>query len=215
MAPRLMPWAVVTIRLCAAWRNTSVNRTTGQPHHRHRARGDDVGQNLARPHRGQLVDVTHDQHCGFVGDRRQQRPHQHHVHHRRLVDRQQPAIERVLPIAPEPAGPGVDLEQAVDRLCLEPGGLAHPLRGTPGRRAQQDIDALGGQDAQDRVDDRRLADARPAGDDGGLRGERHPDGIGLAGRQGKPGVALHPGQGLGVRVDIGPPGGPTGPCPGR
>ena len=29
MAPRLMPWAVVTIRLCAAWRNTSVRRTTG------------------------------------------------------------------------------------------------------------------------------------------------------------------------------------------
>ena len=29
MAPRLMPWAVVTIRLRAAWRNTSVNRTTG------------------------------------------------------------------------------------------------------------------------------------------------------------------------------------------
>ena len=29
MAPRLIPWAVVTIRLCAAWRNTSVNRTTG------------------------------------------------------------------------------------------------------------------------------------------------------------------------------------------
>ena len=29
MAPRLMPWAVVTIRLLAAWRNTSVRRTTG------------------------------------------------------------------------------------------------------------------------------------------------------------------------------------------
>ena len=29
MAPRLIPWAVVTIRLPAAWRNTSVNRTTG------------------------------------------------------------------------------------------------------------------------------------------------------------------------------------------
>ena len=29
MAPRLMPWATVTIRLCAAWRNTSVRRTSG------------------------------------------------------------------------------------------------------------------------------------------------------------------------------------------
>ena len=73
MASRLMPWAVVTIRLCAAWRNTS-----GQPHHRHRAGGDDVGENLARPHRGQLVDIAHDQQRCPVGDRRQQRPHQQH-----------------------------------------------------------------------------------------------------------------------------------------
>ena len=41
----------------------------------------------------------------------------------------------------------------MDRLRLEPGGLAHPLGGAPGRRAQHDIDALGRQDAQDRVYD--------------------------------------------------------------
>ena len=35
---------------------------------------------------------------------------------------------------------------------------AHPLGGAPGRCAQQDIGALDGQDAQDRVDDRRLSD---------------------------------------------------------
>ena len=175
----------------------------GQAHHRHRARGDDVGQHLAGPHRGQLIDVAHDQQRGPVGNSRHQRTHQHDVDHRSLVDHQQIAIERVLRVAPEPAIPGVDLEQAVDRLRLEPGGLAHPLGGAPGRRAQQDIDALGGQDAQDRVDDRRLADARSAGDDGNLRGERRAYRIGLAGRQGEPGLALHPGQGL-VRVDVGP-----------
>ena len=93
----------------------------GQPHHRHRAGGNDVGQHLARPHRRQLVDIAHDQEGGFVGDRRQQRPHQHHVHHRRLVDHQQAAVERVVRVAPEPAIPGVDLQQAVDRLRLQPG----------------------------------------------------------------------------------------------
>ena len=77
------------------------------------------------------------------------------------------------------------------------------LAARPVRRTQQDIDALGGQDAQDRVDDRRLADARPAGDDGDLRGERRAYRVGLAGRQGEPGLALHPGQGL-ARVDVGP-----------
>ena len=135
----------------------------GQAHHRHRAGGDDVGQHLARPYRGQLVDIAHDQEGSFVGDRRQQRPHQHDVHHRRFVDHQQAAVERVVPVAPEPAIPGVDLQQAVNRLRLQPGGLAYPLGGAPGRRAQQDIDALGGQHAQDRVDDRRLADAGAPG----------------------------------------------------
>ena len=106
-------------------------------------------------------------------------------------------------VAPEPAVPGIDLKQAVDRLRLQPGGFAHPLRGTPGRRAQQDIDPLGGQDAQDRVDDRRLADARSAGDDGDLRGERRAYRIGLAESQGEPGLGFHPGQGL-ARVDVGP-----------
>ena len=198
MAPRLMPWAVVTIRLLRR-----LAEHLGQAHHRHGARGYDVGQHLPRPDRGQLVDIAHDQEGGFVGDRRQQRPHEHHIDHRGLVDHQQAAVERVLRVAPEPAVPGIDLQQAVDRLRLQPGGLAHPLGGAPGRRAQQDADILGGQDAQDRVDDRRLADARPAGNHRDLRGERRPDGIGLAGRQGEPGPPFHPGQRL-VGIDPGP-----------
>ena len=44
------------------------------------------------------------------------------------------------------------------------------VRFTPGSRTVS-VRVLG-QDAQDRVDDRRLADARSAGDDGDLRGER-------------------------------------------
>ena len=136
MAPRLMPWVVVTILLCAAWRNTSVNRTTGTAPEAMMSASTWPG-----PTEGKLIDIAHDQQRGPVGDRRQQRPHQHHVHHRRLVDHQQAAIERVVPVAPEPAIPGVDLQQAVDRLRLQPGGLAHPLGRAPGRRAQQDIDA--------------------------------------------------------------------------
>ena len=48
-----------------------------------------------------------------------------------------------------------------------------------------------------------LPTPRSAGDDGDLRGERRAYRIGLAGRQGKPGLALHPGQGL-ARVDVRP-----------
>ena len=94
-------------------------------------------------------------------------------------------------------------------FASNPVALAHPLGRAPRGCAQQDIDALGEQDAQDRVDDRRLADPRPAGNHRGLGGKRHPDRIGLAGRQGETGIPLDPRQGL-VRVDIGP-----GGLPGR
>ena len=53
------------------------------------------------------------------------------------------------------------------------------------------------------VDDRRLADARPAGNHRDLRGERRPDRLGLAGRQSEPGPPFHPGQRL-VGIDPGP-----------
>ena len=75
----------------------------GQPRNRDCARTDDVCQHLARPHRRQLIDVAHDQQRGLVGDRHQQCPHQHDVHHGSLVDHQQSATERVSSITPEPA----------------------------------------------------------------------------------------------------------------
>ena len=76
-----------------------------------------------------VVEIAHDQEGSFVGDRRQQRSHQHDVHHRRFVDHQQAAVERVVPVAPEPAIPGVDLQQAVNRLRLQPGAAEVRRRG--------------------------------------------------------------------------------------
>ena len=54
-----------------------------------------------RPCRSHAVNVTMPE-GGFVGDRRQQHPHQHYVDHRRLVDHQQAAVERVVRVAPLP-----------------------------------------------------------------------------------------------------------------
>ena len=172
-------------------------------HHRDRAGGDDVCEHLTGTHRGQLFDVAHDQQRGLVGHRCQQRPHQHNVHHGRLVDHQETAGEGGVPIAPEAAVPWVDLEQAVNGLRLQAGGLAHALRGAPGRRAQQKLHALGRQDAQDGVDDRRLAHARAAGDDSDLGGERQTHCLGLAGGQCEPRLPPDPRQRL-LRVDVGP-----------
>ena len=50
-------------------------------------------------------------------------------------------------------------------LASEAGRLGHALGGAAGRRAKQQVHALGRENAQDRVDDGRLADAGPAGDD--------------------------------------------------
>jgi hypothetical protein len=65
----------------------------------------------------------------------------------------------------------VHLEQPVDGFGLEPGGFGHALGGTARRGTQQQAHALSGEDAQDRVDDRRLAYPGPAGDDEQLRQE--------------------------------------------
>ena len=56
-------------------------------------------------------------------NRHQQRPHQHDIHHRGLVDDQKPAVERIIGVAFEPSAPGIDLKQPVDRRGLEHGGL--------------------------------------------------------------------------------------------
>ena len=58
----------------------------GQAHDRDRAGRDDVGQDLSRADRRQLVDVADDQQRGIVGDRFHQRLHQHDVDHGGLVD---------------------------------------------------------------------------------------------------------------------------------
>jgi hypothetical protein len=54
---------------------------------------------------------------------------------------------------------------AVDRLRFHARGLREPLRRPSGRGAEQALHSLGTQDHQDRVDERRLADARPSRDD--------------------------------------------------
>ena len=172
----------------------------GQAHHRDRPRGDDVGQHLARSHRGKLVDVADDQQGGVVGDRLQERVHQQHVHHRRFVDHEQIAVDGTVRIPPEAAGGGIDFEQPVDGARLESRRLGHAPRRPAGGRAEDQAGALGGQDAQDGVDDGGLADAGAAGDDQHLGGQGEAHRGALARGEGESGSLLDPGKGL-VRVD--------------
>ena len=147
----------------------------GQTHHRHGARGDDVGQNLPRPDRGQLIDIADQQQRRPLRQGTQDGAHQRHVDHRGLVDHQQIAIERRVLVAPETAGPRIGFEQAMDRLRLEAGALGQALGGAAGRGAERDRDRLGDQDLEQRVDQRGLADAGAAGDDHHLGDECDPE----------------------------------------
>src|SRR5215469_15700530 len=68
----------------------------------------------------------------------------------------------------------------MDRFRLDPGGLGQALSGTTGRRTQRDWDALREQDLEDGVDQRRLADAGPAGDHQHLGNESDTNSLSLA-----------------------------------
>ena len=114
-----MRWALTMIRLSAAWRNTSVSRTTGTAR-----RADDVGEHLAGADGRQLVDVADQDQRRMVGHGLQQSVHQRHIDHRGLVDDEQVAVERVILIAPEAAVLRIDLQQPMDGLRLAAGALA-------------------------------------------------------------------------------------------
>src|SRR5580704_12277583 len=84
-------------------------------------------------------------------------------------------FEPVVGVPFEAAAFRVNLQQPVNGLGLKPGGFGHALGGTARRGTQQQAHAVSGEDAQDRVDDGRLAYPGPAGDDEHLRQEGQSD----------------------------------------
>ena len=128
---------------------------------------------------------------------------QRHVDHRDLVDDDELGLELVLLAALEAAAGGIGLEQTVQGLGLEPGGLEQPLGRPAGWCCQGDVLGPGAQDGEDGVEQRGLADAGAAGDHQQLRTQRQPYGFSLARGQDQAGLALDPGDGL-LRIDGGP-----------
>jgi hypothetical protein len=126
--------------------------------------------------------------------------HQQHINHRRLVQHQQVAVERVLHIPLEAAALGIDFEQAVDGFGLSPCCIVQALGRAPGRSAEQKLHGLRCENTQDRVDDGGLADARSTGDHEDLGSECKTDSRFLAWRQFEADPMLYPGQCL-IGVD--------------
>ena len=98
-----------------------------------------------------------------------------HIDHGGFVDDEKIGIERIVLILAKASGLGIDLKQPMDRLRLVPRRLAHALGGASRRRAEKHLHILRFQDAQDRIHNRRLADARAAGDDENFRAKRELD----------------------------------------
>ena len=84
----------------------------------------------------------------------------------------------------------------MDCFRLESRRLRHPFGGATRWRAEQQIDALGAQDPQNRIHDGRLANAGAAGNDQNLRCQRQANGGDLACRQRQAGLLFHPGKRL-------------------
>ena len=129
--------------------------------------------------------------------------HQRNIDHAGFVDDQQVAVERIIGVALEAALLGIGFEQPMDGLRLHAGLFGHALGGAAGRGGEQELRSLGGEDAQDRVEKRRLADAGAAGDHGDLGAQDHFHRLALRGGERLAGFLLDPGDGL-VGVDLRP-----------
>src|SRR3979490_1939854 len=120
----------------------SLAENFGQAYDRHRTGGDNIGEDLARPDRGQLIDIADEHKCGVIRQGTEYRPHQRHIDHRGLVDNEEVAVERRLLIASESTGLWIGFEEPMDRLRLKPGALGEAFGGTTRRCAQSDWGAL-------------------------------------------------------------------------
>src|SRR5262245_53380062 len=109
-------------------------------------------------------------------------------------------MEWIVFATPEAATLRVNLQQAVDGLGLEAGRLSHALRSAAGWRAQQKAGAFRRKDAQDRLNDGGLSNARPAGHDQHLGCQRESDCRDLTFGKGETDTLFDPRQGL-VGID--------------
>ena len=110
----------------------------------HNAAGDQIPQQVSRPHRGQLVRVAHQNDLAGHLHRPQQGVHQEGVHHGHLVHNDSVTGEQVLlvPLKGKQDALGVHLQQPVDGFGLPAGYLGHPLGGAAGGGGQGNSQTL-------------------------------------------------------------------------
>src|SRR5260370_16123688 len=91
----------------------------------------------------------------------------------------------------------------MNRLSLKASSLGHALGRAAGRGAEEQVDVLRCENAQDRVDDGRFADSWSSRNDKHLRQQSQANRLGLAVGKRKASPGLDPRERL-LRVDVGP-----------
>ena len=165
----------------------------GQTHRLHAAAPNEVGKQIPRADRGQLIRVADQNQAALRLQRAEQRRHQLQVDHRRLVNDQRVAGQRLILVVEERHHTRflvkLALEQPVNCGRLAPCTLGEALGRASGRRGQQRLDLHQIKECQNAGHDRRLARARPARHDQQLPLRRHADGLALL-------------RGIGQRLDL-------------
>ena len=183
------------IRLWLACRKISVSRTTGTTLDAIRSASTEPG-----PTEGSWSTSPTRMTQASLGIGSQDLVAENDIDHRRFVQHEQIAGQRMLLVAFELARGGIELQQTMDGLGGAAGRLGQSF-GRPTRGCRQHaLQFLGGEDFQDAADQRRLADARPARDDQQLVLARLANRFLLAGRQLDAQSLLDPGDGL-LHVD--------------
>ena len=160
-----------------------------QPHGGHHTALDDLAQNVAGAHAGQLVGVAHHDDAAAMAQRRQQALEQLCIHHAHLVQHHHVTFEQVFLVVDKAQkaalGVIVHLQQPVDGLGL----LARQFRQALGRtpRGRTESHPLPGmlQKREDGVHGGGLAGARPAGEHHDPAAHGRADGRALFFRVGK------------------------------
>ena len=153
----------------------------------HQPGADDLPQNVAGPHAGQLIGIAHHDNAAAVPQGCNERLKQLHIHHTHLIQNDHIAFEQVLVIVDEAdhAAGVVHLQQAVDGRCLAAGQFTQPFGRTARGSTKCHPVCLMLQQLQDGVDRSGLTGAGAAGQHKAVFGHGLADGFPLQGRIGK------------------------------
>ena len=136
----------------------------GELHARHGSTGDQIMQHHAGTDGRELVRITDDEQMRSLRQGGEQLGHQWRVDHRRLVDDEQIADERLATMT-TPLAIALEFEQAVQRFGLQSGAFGQALRCAAGGGCEHEFDLLALQNEQNAAQDRRLSHTGSAGDD--------------------------------------------------